>query len=51
VTNVSLLLAASVFAIYFVYSAGVEERLLTASFPVAYPGYRARTKMLIPFVL
>jgi protein-S-isoprenylcysteine O-methyltransferase Ste14 len=36
---------------YFVWAATVEERNLTATFPSAYPPYRARTKMLIPFVL
>ncbi|HUN78689.1 MAG TPA: isoprenylcysteine carboxylmethyltransferase family protein [Solirubrobacteraceae bacterium] len=36
---------------YFIYSAKVEERLMTDTFPAAYPGYRASTKMLIPFVL
>lgn len=36
---------------YFLYSAKVEERLMTDAFPGAYPGYRARTKMLIPYVL
>jgi protein-S-isoprenylcysteine O-methyltransferase Ste14 len=35
---------------YFIYSARVEERLMTSSFPEAYPAYRARSKMLIPFV-
>jgi protein-S-isoprenylcysteine O-methyltransferase Ste14 len=50
-TNFSLLIAAAVLGIYFVYSANVEERMLTASFPAAYPGYQAKTKMLIPFVL
>jgi protein-S-isoprenylcysteine O-methyltransferase Ste14 len=40
-----------VVGICFVYSATVEERILTSSFPEAYPGYRARTKMLIPFVV
>jgi protein-S-isoprenylcysteine O-methyltransferase Ste14 len=40
-----------VMGVYFVYSARVEERLMASSFPVAYPGYRAKTKMLIPFVL
>jgi protein-S-isoprenylcysteine O-methyltransferase Ste14 len=35
---------------YFVYSAFVEERNLTRSFPRAYPEYKASTKMLIPFV-
>jgi protein-S-isoprenylcysteine O-methyltransferase Ste14 len=36
---------------YFIYSAVVEEKLMTNTFPGAYPGYRAKTKMLIPFVL
>jgi protein-S-isoprenylcysteine O-methyltransferase Ste14 len=36
---------------YFIHSARVEEQLLRASFPTAYPSYRARTKMLIPFLL
>jgi protein-S-isoprenylcysteine O-methyltransferase Ste14 len=36
---------------YFYYCASVEERNLTATFPVAYPAYRSRTKMLIPHVL
>ncbi|HEX3616767.1 MAG TPA: isoprenylcysteine carboxylmethyltransferase family protein [Solirubrobacteraceae bacterium] len=36
---------------YFVWAATVEERNLTATFPSAYPAYRARTKMLIPFLL
>jgi protein-S-isoprenylcysteine O-methyltransferase Ste14 len=36
---------------YFYYSASVEEKNLTATFPTAYPAYRTATKMLIPFVL
>jgi protein-S-isoprenylcysteine O-methyltransferase Ste14 len=36
---------------YFYYCASVEETNLTATFPIAYPAYRARTKMLIPYVL
>jgi protein-S-isoprenylcysteine O-methyltransferase Ste14 len=43
---VALLLGA-----YFVYAAFMEERRMTAQFPTAYPPYRARTKMLVPFVL
>ncbi len=50
-TNITLLIALVVLGGYFVYSATVEERLMTSAFPTAYPGYRARTKMLIPFVL
>ncbi len=36
---------------YFVHSARVEERLMTAAFPVAYPRYTLATKMLVPFLL
>jgi len=36
---------------YFYYSASVEEKNLTLTFPTAYPAYRSATKMLIPFVL
>lgn len=50
-TNIYWLIALGAMGAYFVYSATVEERLLTTAFPAAYPGYRARTKMLIPFVL
>jgi len=35
---------------YFVASAFVEERNMTADFPDAYPAYKKRTKMLVPFV-
>jgi protein-S-isoprenylcysteine O-methyltransferase Ste14 len=35
----------------FLYSANVEEKNMSSSFPDAYGSYRARTKMLIPFVL
>lgn len=44
------LIAAALAAIYFVYSATVEERFLTEKFPDTYPAYRRSTKMLIPFV-
>jgi protein-S-isoprenylcysteine O-methyltransferase Ste14 len=50
-TNLYLLIAVGVPGFYFVYSAKVEEKLLTASFPGTYPRYRGQTKMLIPFVL
>lgn len=36
---------------YFYWATSVEERNLTATFPTAYPAYRAHTKRLIPFVL
>lgn len=35
---------------YFIYSATVEERYLTEQFPVAYPEYKAATKMFVPFI-
>jgi protein-S-isoprenylcysteine O-methyltransferase Ste14 len=35
---------------YFVYSAVMEQRLMTERFPDTYPVYRDSTKMLIPFV-
>jgi protein-S-isoprenylcysteine O-methyltransferase Ste14 len=39
-----------IWGIYFIYSAKVEERLMAQEFPHVYPAYRARTKMLIPFL-
>lgn len=41
----------AVMAVYFVYSARIEDGLMATSFPSTYPAYRERTKMLIPFVL
>lgn len=35
---------------FFVISARTEEKMLNEQFPQAYPPYRQRTKMLIPFV-
>lgn len=35
---------------YFIVSARSEEKMMLAQFPDAYPAYRRRTKMLIPFV-
>jgi len=49
--NLLALLVGAVLAVFFVYSATVEEKNLGAIFPRAYPAYRARTKMLIPFVI
>lgn len=46
-----VLIAVAVMGAYFVYSAKVEEALMVEQFPSAYPSYRARTKMMIPFVL
>jgi protein-S-isoprenylcysteine O-methyltransferase Ste14 len=49
--NLIGLIIVAILGAYFYYSASVEEKNLTATFPTAYPAYRARTKMLIPFVL
>jgi protein-S-isoprenylcysteine O-methyltransferase Ste14 len=38
-------------ALYFVYSAVKEEKLMLVRFPNEYPLYQEKTKMLIPFVL
>ena len=37
-------------AIYFFYSARVEERYLTEQFPDDYPAYKRSTQMLVPFI-
>jgi len=50
-TNLYALVALALAGPYFIYSARVEERNLAHAFPATYPAYRARTKMLIPFVL
>jgi protein-S-isoprenylcysteine O-methyltransferase Ste14 len=49
--NLYWLIVLALMAAYFIYSATVEERLMESAFPASYPGYKARTKMLIPFVL
>ena len=38
-------------AVYFIYSAKQEEKIMLREFPDTYPAYKARTKMLIPFIL
>lgn len=40
-----------IYCAYFIFSARSEEKTMQAQFPQAYPEYRRRTKMLIPFVL
>jgi protein-S-isoprenylcysteine O-methyltransferase Ste14 len=50
-TNLYWLIALGVLGVYFGYSARVEEGLMARAFPTAYPRYRAKTKMLIPFVV
>ena len=46
----SWLIAVGLAAIYFLYSAAVEERCLTEQFQDAYPAYKRSTKMLLPFI-
>jgi protein-S-isoprenylcysteine O-methyltransferase Ste14 len=51
VNNLLGLIVVAALAAYFYYCGIVEERNLTTTFPKAYPEYRSRTKMLIPFLL
>jgi protein-S-isoprenylcysteine O-methyltransferase Ste14 len=51
VDNLLGLIVVAVLVAYFYYSGTVEERNLTATFTRAYPEYKSRTKMLIPFLL
>ena len=51
VDNLLGLIVVAVLIAYFYYCGTVEERNLVATFPSAYPQYRSRTKMLIPFLL
>jgi protein-S-isoprenylcysteine O-methyltransferase Ste14 len=44
------LTAVGLAAVYFLYSASVEERFMTEQFPDGYPAYKRSTKMLVPFV-
>jgi len=45
------LIAVAVIAGFFTFSATREERFLAGEFPETFPPYKAKTKMLIPFVL
>lgn len=51
VNNLLGLIVVAVLVGYFYYCGIVEERNLAATFPTAYPDYKSRTKMLIPFLL
>jgi protein-S-isoprenylcysteine O-methyltransferase Ste14 len=51
VNNLLGLIVVAVMLAYFYYCGTVEERNLAATFPQAYPEYKSRTKMLIPFLL
>ena len=45
------LVIAVISGIYFIYSATQKEKYMTKLFPKEYPGYKKRTKMLIPYIL
>jgi protein-S-isoprenylcysteine O-methyltransferase Ste14 len=49
-TTLFVLVAAAVIVGFFAYSATREEKFLAGQFPDTFPAYKARTKMLIPFV-
>ncbi|HEY1823188.1 MAG TPA: isoprenylcysteine carboxylmethyltransferase family protein [Trebonia sp.] len=51
VDNLLGLVVVAVLVAYFYYCGTVEEKNLAVTFPTAYPEYRSRTKMLIPFLL
>jgi protein-S-isoprenylcysteine O-methyltransferase Ste14 len=44
-------LVAAAAGIYFFVTARAEERYMAERFPETYPAYRARTKMLVPFLI
>jgi protein-S-isoprenylcysteine O-methyltransferase Ste14 len=44
------LILVAVIAALFAYSASREEQFLAEEFPATFPDYKARTKLLIPFV-
>src|SRR5215831_9538983 len=44
------LIGVALAGVYFVYSATVEERDLSAQFPYTYPAYKRSTKMMVPFI-
>jgi protein-S-isoprenylcysteine O-methyltransferase Ste14 len=50
VGGASWLFAVALLGAYFAYTATQEEKLMQKQFPEAYPAYKKRTKMLIPFV-
>lgn len=51
VNNLLGLIVVAALVGYFYYCGIVEERNLVATFPQAYPEYKNRTKMLLPFLL
>ena len=45
------LIAVALAAMFFVYSAVIEERNLSERFPATYPIYRRSTKMFLPYIV
>ncbi len=50
VTSLVWLALVIFYSIYFIHSAYQEEKTMLKVFPETYPPYKARTKMLIPFI-
>lgn len=50
-TNLLGFIAVVIAVAYFYYAARIEEQNMTSAFPEAYPAYRERSKMLIPWIL
>jgi protein-S-isoprenylcysteine O-methyltransferase Ste14 len=50
-TSLFGLIVAAAVTVFFSYSAAREEKFLAEEFPATFPPYKARTKMLIPFIL
>jgi protein-S-isoprenylcysteine O-methyltransferase Ste14 len=48
--NWTILIVAALAAVFFVYSATVEERYMSEQFPDSYPQYKRSSKMLVPFL-
>jgi protein-S-isoprenylcysteine O-methyltransferase Ste14 len=44
------LIVVALVGVYFIYSATVEERNMTAQFADTYPAYVRSTKMIVPFL-
>ncbi|MGH7156605.1 MAG: methyltransferase family protein [Candidatus Saccharimonadales bacterium] len=49
-TTLTWLVAFALISAYFIYAAFQEEKTMLKQFPNAYPAYKARTKMLLPFI-
>lgn len=50
IVNIYWLIVFIIGSVYCIYSAFAEEKFMMQQFPKVYPSYKAKTKMLIPFV-